>query len=379
MHAPASPRSRFGRALAAGALVLLCLGAPASAAERMPAADAASVIAPYQDRFGRPRPVVAVIGENGGTELTDFVIPYAVLARSGVAQVVAVATRPGAMTMRPALRLQPEDTVASFDARFPEGADYVIVPAVVHRDDPALLAWVAAQGARGATVVSICDGALVVANTGLMKGRQATGHWATQELREQHYPDTHWVRNRRYVADGRIVSSAGISAAIPVSLALVEAIAGHRTAATVAASLGVTQWGALHDSEVFRPRFGANLRVFATTMLVNPWLHRTEQLGIEVAPGVDDLALALTADAYSRTGRSHAYSFAPSQDSLRTRDGLLLVPDRTTLVMPARVLAPLPTPTAPLFDQVLASIAARYGRTTARGVALDFEYPGVVR
>src|SRR4051812_27598980 len=121
----------------------------------------------YQDRFGRAKPVVAVVGENSGTELTDFVIPYGVLARSGAVQLLSVATQGGPLSMRPALKLQPDATTAEFDQRFPQGADYVIVPAVVKPDDATLVAWVAAQGAKGATVVSICDGALIVANAGL--------------------------------------------------------------------------------------------------------------------------------------------------------------------------------------------------------------------
>lgn len=91
-------------------------------------------IAPYQARFGRSRPVIAVIGENAGTELTDYVIPYGVLARSGVADTIAVAMRAEPMTMRPALRIQPQASIDDFDARFPDGADYVIVPAVVKQD-----------------------------------------------------------------------------------------------------------------------------------------------------------------------------------------------------------------------------------------------------
>lgn len=197
-------------------------------------AQAAESIPPYQDRFGRGQPLIAIVGENGGTELTDFAIPYGVLARSGAAQVTTVATQAGPLTMRPALKIQPHATVQQFDARYPDGADYVIVPAVNKADDPALLRWVAAQGAKGATIVSICDGALVVANAGLLKGRRATAHWATESLRKERYPDTQWQANTRYVADGKVVSSAGISAAMPTALALVEAIAGRARAAAVA-------------------------------------------------------------------------------------------------------------------------------------------------
>lgn len=376
--------------LAAATSVLVALGAPtafasdqhATAPTLSAAASTNNVqaekIAPYQARFGRSRPVIAIIGENSGTELTDYVIPYGVLAQSGVADVLALATQPGALTMRPALRIQPQATIADFDARYPDGADYVIVPAVVKRDDPALLAWIVAQHGKGSTIVSICDGALVVANSGLLKGHRATAHWATQGLRAKKYPDTHWVKNVRYVADGRIVSSAGISAAIPISIALVEAIAGQDRAAVLAEELGVGDWSTAHNSDVFQPRFGINLMAFARTNYTNH-LHAMRRIGVPVAAGVDEIALAFTADAYSRTGRSHAYALSASAAPLQTRRGLTVIPDRVVggadpvdRILPAFDAVP----SARTLDKALAAIANDYGRSTAYGVALDFEYPG---
>ncbi len=336
-------------------------------------------IDPYHARFSRSRPVIAIVAENSGTELTDYVIPYGVLAQSGVADTIAVATQPGPITMRPALRIQPQATIAEFDARYPDGADYVIVPAVVKRNDPALLAWIAAQGGKGGTVVSICDGALVVANSGLMNGHRATAHWATQGLRAKAYSGIKWVKNIRYVADGRIVSSAGISASIPTSIALVEAIAGHDRAAVLAGELGVADWGTAHNSDMFRPRFGVNLMALMRTTYTNARLHAMQRIGVPVAPGVGEIALAFTADAYSRTGRSHAYALSASDAPVRTLHGLTVLPDRV-IGGADPVDRSLPafdaTPPARSLDKALAGIAESFGRSTAYGVAIDFEYPG---
>jgi hypothetical protein len=46
------------------------------------------------------------------------------------------------MKMRPALQIQANATVQQFDQRYPQGADYVVVPAVVNSSDPALLSWI---------------------------------------------------------------------------------------------------------------------------------------------------------------------------------------------------------------------------------------------
>ncbi|MFW2830990.1 DJ-1/PfpI family protein [Sphingomonas sp. ID0503] len=317
-------------------------------------------IQPFKARFERTRPVIAVVGENSGTELTDYVIPYGILRQADIGEVMAVATRSGSMTMRPALSLQPQASVAEFDARYPEGADYVVVPAVVRREDPALLNWIRAQAAKGGTIVSICDGALVVAGSGVLNGHRATAHWATASYRRKHYPQVRWVPDRRYVADGMVVSSAGISAAIPTSLALVDAVAGHARAAAVAAEIGISDWSSVHDSRRFLPKFGRNLSAFAATQYLNAWFHTPQSLGIHVAAGVDEIALALTADAYTRTGRAHAYALGPGPAPIRTLHGLILLPDRTEAASLTRTISVPASKAGGTLDRVLDDIARSY-------------------
>jgi putative intracellular protease/amidase len=277
--------------------------------------------------------------------------------------------------MRPALQVQPDFTVAQFDARFPDGADYVIVPAVVKFKDPTLLAWVKAQGLKGGTVVSICDGAAVVAGTGLMDGRRATGHWASEKNRRKLFPAVTWVADIRYFADGKIISTAGISAALPASLALVEAIAGRERASTLATEFGVRDWSAVHRTAPFRPRFGVNLRALVTTNYTNHWFHSTEMLGLPLTTGADEIALAVTADAYSRTGRSMVHALSASAEPIRTRGGLLVIPDGSAHHMDRLLPALDATPSGQWLAKSLEGIAHLYGRNTAYGVSLDFEYP----
>jgi putative intracellular protease/amidase len=343
-----------------------------------PPAAREETIPAHAARFGRVKPVIAVVGENSGTELTDFVIPYSLLAQSGKADVLALSTAPGPITMRPsALKLVPQATLDQFDAQQPQGADYVIVPAMVRKDEPRLLAWIREQQAKGATLVSICDGALVLANAGVLEGRRATAHWYTGKLRKEQYPATQWIRNTRYVADGNVISSAGISASIPVSLRLVEAIAGRAAAAELGARYGIHEWSSAHDSDAFLPRFGVNLMPYAVTNYLNDWFFRVEPIGVPLTAGMDDVAFALTMDAWSRTGRSRAYALSDSAAPVTTRSGLAFIPHLAVPneKAPARVLPPLsPAPGVQVFDQVLADIAALYGPRTATGVSYDFEY-----
>ena len=86
----------------------------------------------------RKRPLIAIVGANEGTETTDYLMPYGILRRADVADVLALGTKPGPVTLYPALKVEPHAIVSEFDERHPEGPDYVIVPAMHRNDDPAV-------------------------------------------------------------------------------------------------------------------------------------------------------------------------------------------------------------------------------------------------
>ncbi len=348
--------------------------APVQAQDKIASANQ-STLPQHTPRRNRERAVVVVLGYNASTEVTDYVVPYGILAQSGVVDVVAVSTGPGAIQMSPALRFEVQATTAEFDQRFPAGADYVVVPNIYEgAQDAAVLDWVRLQARRGATIVGICDGVPVLANAGLLRHRRATGHWKTIPGLERKHPDTQWVRNRRYVADGNVITTSGVSASIPISVALVEAIGGREAAEKVASSLGIGDWGPDHNSEQFRLTAGSLFTVISNKAMF--WRHET--LGIEVRPGVDEISLALVADAYARTRRSPAVAVAETGAPIVTRRGLKVVPERRNngAGKPARMLSLFETlPAAQALDRALDGIAASYGDDTADFVALTMEYP----
>jgi transcriptional regulator GlxA family with amidase domain len=319
----------------------------------------------------RRRPRIAILGQNKGAETTDFLIPYGVLKRSGVADVFALSMYAGPLKLMPALTIAAESTVTEFDHRFPDGADYVIVPALHNVRDPHVLAWLKAQASKGAVIVGICSGVQTVAAAGLLKGRRATGHWYDIQSLKKNYPEVRWTQNRRYIADTGVVTTSGISASIPVSLALVEAIAGRLQAERMAHELGVDGWGEGHDGTRFR--FAADVKWKIAGNLLAFW--NWETFGIPIETGVDEISLALNADAWSRTYRSKAVTVAVKRGTVRSRGGIQIVPDQLAAKSKA---VPLPRPRgAPgtAVPAALSDIEARYGRKTALFVAAQQEYP----
>lgn len=363
--------------LAGGGFGLWLLSLPAAPAVAIPAAvgQPESEAALEALRPAKARPVIAIIGANGdtGTETTDYVMPYGILRRADVAEVFALATHPGPVQLYPALQVEPDATVAEFDAQHPGGADYVIVPAMSRDDDPAVLEWLRRQQASGATIIAVCAGAKVAAAAGLLDGRRATTHWFYRKQLLAAHPQVSFVRDRRFVVDGKVATTTGITASMPMMLTLVEAIGGRDKATAVARSLGVDHWDARHASG----SFGFS-RPFASTVLGNSlafWRH--EKFGIPLAPGIDEVSLALVADAWSRTYRSRALTMAAAPASVATRSGLRIRPDIDTGEDPAlgRVSVPAGTAPAQVLEATLSQIGERYGTATANVVAAQLEYP----
>jgi transcriptional regulator GlxA family with amidase domain len=119
-------------------------------------------------------------------------------------------------------------------------ADTIVIPGWSDpEDDPsaALVDSLRAAYARGARLVSLCTGAFVLAASGLLDDRRATTHWMYAESLRRRYPRIHVDPDVLYVADGRLMTSAGTSAGIDLCLHLVALDHGVDVAATVARRL----------------------------------------------------------------------------------------------------------------------------------------------
>lgn len=316
------------------------------------------------------KPVVAVLAYNPGTEVTDFLVPYGVLSDSGLADVHAVALAEGAVTLRPAPGLvELPDTAATFDAAYPAGADYVIVPAVVDPDNAALTSWLRAQHSKGAVIMSICDGAKVLAQAGLLKGRTATAHWYSLTNLRREFPETEWRDDRRYVFDERVVTTSGISASVPATFALLERIAGAEATSRYASSLGVTAWPAAHDGAAFSEA----TKVWDAAAGVRHPAVTPESAGLALPAQFDEARAALVMDAYSRTHRSNVVLHSGDAGEVRSRNGLVFKTNQDAREYEIDG-AVLQQSLAQTIDATLNQIERDYGVMTADHVALQLEF-----
>ncbi|MFE9738920.1 GlxA family transcriptional regulator [Streptomyces sp. NPDC006477] len=192
----------------------------------------------------KQRPVLVVLFD--GVQSLDVTGPFEVFAGAGRA-----AGDPAAYPLRTAsldggpvrthsgLRLLPDTTLAEAVADGPPHTLVVPGGEGTRTPAPALIDWLRTHAPDAGRLVSVCTGALLLAEAGLLDGHRATTHWATCDHLARRYPEVDVDPDPIFVRDGRLSTSAGVTAGIDLALALVEEDLGRDVALTVARHLVV--------------------------------------------------------------------------------------------------------------------------------------------
>jgi transcriptional regulator GlxA family with amidase domain len=176
-------------------------------------------------------------------EVLDFCGPFEVFSTARPAgetgdvaplfQVVTIAEAERTVHCRGGLLVQPHHTLATHPP-----LDLLVVPGGQgtrrERSNGRLLDWIVAQDTGTVITASVCTGAFLLAERGLLAERRATTHWASIDWMRQQYPAVQMVDDERVVDTGHIVTSAGVSAGIDMALHLVARFHGQETAAWTA-------------------------------------------------------------------------------------------------------------------------------------------------
>jgi putative intracellular protease/amidase len=169
-----------------------------------------------------------------GLQIIDFAGPYEVFGQAHF-EVFTVAEQVRPLTTAMGLRITP-----SFDFAGAPPADVLLVPGGDVEPSLAnakLLDWVRQASGRARVTLSVCNGAFILAEAGLLDGLSATTFAALIDELRSAAPRTQVVADRRFVDNGTVVTSAGLSSGIDAALHVVEKLLGRGRAQQVATGL----------------------------------------------------------------------------------------------------------------------------------------------
>jgi transcriptional regulator GlxA family with amidase domain len=174
-----------------------------------------------------------------GVEVLDFAGPMEVFAAAGF-KIFTVSRKKGPVISQGILRIMPDYTIDDappFDilAFFGGGTNAAT-------KDTGLIAWIESRRASTSYFFSVCTGAFILGKAGLLDGLSATTFHSSIEALRAAQPRTRVLEKVRFVDNGRVITTAGISAGIDGALHLVTRLKGEEAAKDAAAYMEYDRW-----------------------------------------------------------------------------------------------------------------------------------------
>jgi putative intracellular protease/amidase len=345
--------------------------------------------------------VVAVALGASGTVVSDALAPYEVFASSPQFSVYTVAAAPGPAPTQGGPGIVPTYTFADTTSGRAPRPDVVVVPAVTTPDGPQeapLRAWVTNQARAGARILGVCNGSAVLAASALLDGRAATAHWSRLGALGKQYPQVNWVAGQRFVQDGRVTTTAGVTSGIPGALHVMAGLGRPDEAARVGRLVGYPDWSLTGPTDIPTQSLTARDLPIGLNALI-PWGRPTIGIALDDGDGEIDVASSFEVFDVSYAARPIPLS---ASGTVVTAHGMVLQTDTvnddptpTMLAVPGSGGTAGLDPTlrawsgrhhvpvdavhgsgaAPGFDGALEYLASHAGRATAVSAAKMIDYP----
>ena len=265
--------------------------------------------------------------------------------------------------------------------------------------------WVSRNTTPDSLLVAVCEGVRVLA-AGLLHDRSASSHFFALGQLDRDYPETQWIRGVRWVEDGNLITSAGVTASIDATFHALRRVAGLEVAQRTARDVGYEM--ELHPREV--DPFNFETSDFLSLFMTAGFLWNKTDVGVALYEGIDEIELGAILDLYPRVLDGSAWTVAPVREPIRSRNGLDLVawsnfdesPDFDAVLIPEFLKAPPAEAERAVvewsnnqniqvrrfnetiagaasggfpYEAALLDIAQRRSKAVARGVAKTVEYP----
>jgi len=281
-----------------------------------------SIQAPAYDS---KKPTVAVILANEVTEVFDFLVPYEMFSITGSYNVFAAAPDKNIKSLTGGLDVVPHYTFDELDKLTGKSPDVIVIPFMPILDETKykpVRDWIRKHSGKETTLLSICNGAENLADTGLLNGKSAATHWGDIDRLEKQYTDITWKRDQRYVPDGNLVSSAGLTSGIDATLYVISRQIGEPAANKVAKEMKYPSYDFVQHPQMEPFTTGLSDIVY---ILNNAFQWSKKKNGVLLYNGADELMLSSAFDTYGASGTTTTLTISSKREPVVTRHGLNLI------------------------------------------------------
>lgn len=276
-------------------------------------------------KYDANKPTVAVLLANEVTEVFDFLVPYEMFAMTEAYNVYGVAPDREIKSLTGGLDVVPDYSFDELDTMLGKSPDIIVIPFMPILDEQKyapVREWIQKHGGANTTLLSICNGAENLADTGLLNGKSAATHWGDVNRLIKKYPEIHWVKDLRYVPQGNIVSSAGLTSGIDATLYVISQQLGESEAKKVADEMKYPSYDYVKNPKM--EPFIAGLSDI-TYILNNAYQWNKVKAGVLLYNGADELDLSAAFDTYGASGTTTMLTVSSRNELIVTKHGLNLV------------------------------------------------------
>lgn len=273
--------------------------------------------------FDSTKKTVLLIADNEGTEIFDLMAPYYLFSATGMLNVYVVAPKKEPIIMRKGLFLLPHFSFDEFDSTG-INSRVIVIPNLSAMDarhqNPAIINWIKKHYHDTTIMLSVCDGALTAAATGIYDGKPLTAHASDFNAIRKQYDKPLWVNNIRGTHSGNLYSTAGVSNATDGALSIIDTLFGRQT------MLRVSQL--IHHAPPAEQMAHKSIPIsFSNKITIGRKVlfGKNRQVGVLLQDGANELELAAILDTYNRTFPKSLESVA-LKSSITTAYGLTLLP-----------------------------------------------------
>ncbi|MGE6228194.1 DJ-1/PfpI family protein [Paenibacillus chitinolyticus] len=276
-------------------------------------------------KYDANKPTVAVLLANEVNEVFDFLVPYEMFAMTKAYNVYGVAPDREIKSLTGGLDVVPHYSFDEMDVMLGKSPDIIVIPFMPILDEKKyapVREWIRKHSGTKTTLISICNGAENLADTGLLNGKSAATHWGDIDRLIKNYPEIQWVKDRRYVPQGNLVSSAGLTSGIDAVLYVISQQLGEAAAKKVAGEMNYPSYDYVTNPQM-KP-FVAGLSDI-TYVLNNAFQWNKVKAGVLLYNGADELDLSAAFDTYAASGTTTTLTVSSANEPIVTKHGLNLV------------------------------------------------------